>query len=67
MVKVVVCGGSIGGLSTALSLNRCGCEVVVYERASAIQPAGAVRISRPGYLCTILQLVEFRHAQMGLI
>ncbi|KAK9863259.1 hypothetical protein WJX84_003540 [Apatococcus fuscideae] len=41
MVKVVVCGGSIGGLSAALNLHKAGCEVLVYERASAIQPAGA--------------------------
>lgn len=52
MVKVVICGGSIGGLSTALNLIRCGCEVVVYERASAIHPAGAVRNQRTGYLWT---------------
>ena len=53
MVRVIVCGGSIGGLSAALNLLKAGCEVTVYERASAIQPAGAV------CTCVVQWLIEY--------
>ena len=46
MVKVLVVGGSIGGLSSAVALMREGCEVVVLERAARIVPAGAVSLSQ---------------------
>lgn len=32
--RVIVAGGSIGGLTTAVLLRDIGCEVVVYERAA---------------------------------
>lgn len=35
-VAVVVIGGSVGGVSTAVALQKAGCEVVVLERAAAI-------------------------------
>ena len=40
MVKAVIVGGSIGGLSAAVALRKAGCELVVIERAAAIIPAG---------------------------
>ena len=34
--KVVVIGGSVGGVSTAVALRKAGCHVTVLERAAAI-------------------------------
>lgn len=34
--KVVIIGGSVGGLSTAAALRKAGCEVTVLERAASI-------------------------------
>jgi 2,6-dihydroxypyridine 3-monooxygenase len=42
MPRVVVAGGSIGGLTAALVLRDAGCDVRVYERSSAaLQARGA--------------------------
>ncbi|CAN5515031.1 flavin-dependent oxidoreductase [soil metagenome] len=38
--KVLVVGGGIGGLTTALSLHHAGFEVVVYESVKEIKPLG---------------------------
>lgn len=40
-LRVIVRGGSIGGITTAHSLLRAGCEVVVYEQAPSVVAAGA--------------------------
>lgn len=40
-MKVIVIGGGIGGVTTALALHREGVEVEVLEKASAIQEIGA--------------------------
>jgi 2-polyprenyl-6-methoxyphenol hydroxylase-like FAD-dependent oxidoreductase len=40
-VRVIVVGGGIAGLSTAISLRRAGHEVVVLERATRIASVGA--------------------------
>lgn len=43
-ITVVVIGGSVGGVSTAVALRKAGCDVVVLERAAAIvATTGAVR------------------------
>ncbi len=39
--KVIVIGGGIGGLATALALQRRGFRVAVYERAKEIREVGA--------------------------
>jgi 2-polyprenyl-6-methoxyphenol hydroxylase-like FAD-dependent oxidoreductase len=39
-VKALIVGGGIGGLVTALSLDRIGIEVEVFESASALRPLG---------------------------
>ena len=42
MPRVIVMGGSIGGLTAALVLRDAGCEVLVFERSSAaLQARGA--------------------------
>ena len=42
MPRVVVTGGSVGGLTTALVLRDAGCDVTVFERSSAaLQARGA--------------------------
>ena len=38
--KVLVVGGGIGGLTTALSLHQAGFEVAVYESVKEIKPLG---------------------------
>jgi 2-polyprenyl-6-methoxyphenol hydroxylase-like FAD-dependent oxidoreductase len=40
-MRVIVVGGGIGGLSTAIALDRTGHDVVVLERAPSIDPVGA--------------------------
>ena len=40
-MKVLVVGAGIGGLTTALALQRQGNEVEVYEAAPSIEPVGA--------------------------
>ena len=39
--NVMVIGGGIGGMATALSLQRRGFRVQVYERAKVIREVGA--------------------------
>ncbi len=39
-MKVVVVGGGIGGLTTALMLHQAGIEVQVYESVAEVKPAG---------------------------
>ena len=42
MPRVIVMGGSVGGLTAALVLRDVGCEVRVFERSSAaLQARGA--------------------------
>src|SRR5262250_2518553 len=38
--KVLVAGGGIGGLCTALALRKAGIEAVVFERAERLRAAG---------------------------
>lgn len=40
-VRVGIVGGGIGGLATAIALDRHGLEADVYEAAAAYEPAGA--------------------------
>ena len=40
-MKVLLAGGGIGGLTTAIALARAGIDAAVYEQASAIRPVGA--------------------------
>lgn len=41
MKKFAIVGGGIGGLTTAIALQRKGFDVTVYESASEIKPLGA--------------------------
>jgi 2-polyprenyl-6-methoxyphenol hydroxylase-like FAD-dependent oxidoreductase len=40
-MNLIIAGGGIGGLATALSLHRAGIEVRVYERTPAFAKIGA--------------------------
>jgi salicylate hydroxylase len=39
--RVLVAGGGIGGLATALACSRAGCAVTVFEKTPAFEPIGA--------------------------
>ena len=50
-MKVLIVGGGIGGLTTAIALRRAGIEAVVYERAAdvrAIQLGGGIHLWHNG-------------------
>ena len=40
MLKIVVVGGGIGGLTTAIALQRKGFDAHVYESTAEVQPVG---------------------------
>ena len=39
--KIIIVGGGIGGLSTAVALRQRGCEVAVFEQAPELREIGA--------------------------
>jgi 2-polyprenyl-6-methoxyphenol hydroxylase-like FAD-dependent oxidoreductase len=41
MTRVLICGGGIGGIATALAIDRNGAETVVLERAPRLEETGA--------------------------
>ena len=45
MPSIAIVGGSIGGLTAALVLRDIGCDVTVYERASATLEARGAGIA----------------------
>ena len=46
--RVIIMGGSIGGLTAALVLRKIGCEVDVFERSTGLlESRGAGIISHP--------------------
>jgi 2-polyprenyl-6-methoxyphenol hydroxylase-like FAD-dependent oxidoreductase len=55
-VKAIVVGGGIGGLATAIALRRAGHEVVVVERATALEEAGAGLSMAPNALAALDRL-----------
>lgn len=40
-MKIIICGGGIGGLTLAIALQRKGMDVKVFEQAREIKPLGA--------------------------
>lgn len=40
-LKVIVIGAGMGGLTTALAMEQAGYDVEIYDRVSALRPAGA--------------------------
>lgn len=40
-MKVLIIGAGIGGLTTAIALEKCGIDVEIYERATQLQAVGA--------------------------
>ena len=55
-LKVVVAGGSVGGLCAAVALRAIGCEVGVYERATSAMTARGAGIVVQGDLVRLLRL-----------
>jgi len=39
--RVLVAGGGIGGLATAMALRKAGLDTVIFERAASLRAAGA--------------------------
>ena len=40
-LKIIVVGAGMGGLTTALAMDQAGYDVEIYDRVSALRPAGA--------------------------
>ena len=40
-LKVIVVGAGMGGLTTAIAMQQAGYDVEIYDRVSALRPAGA--------------------------
>lgn len=55
-MRVVVVGGGIGGLATALALQRIGISATVHEQAPALDPTGAGIGLWPGALKSLRSL-----------
>ena len=53
-LHIVVAGGGIGGLTTAIALSRTGFRVTVLEKASELRPVGA------GIVLSVNALAVFR-------
>jgi 2,6-dihydroxypyridine 3-monooxygenase len=81
MPRVVVVGGSLGGLTAALVLRDAGCDVRVFERSSATLQARGAGICvldatlrylterggyRPGDVCSTTDWIRFVHADGSL-
>ncbi|MBS1577696.1 MAG: flavin-dependent oxidoreductase [Bacteroidetes bacterium] len=66
-MKIIIAGGGIGGLTTALSLHQKGFHVHVYESASEIKPLG-VGINLLPHAVRILALLglEKELGQLGV-
>jgi salicylate hydroxylase len=61
MTKVIVAGGGIGGLATALTLHQRGIETVVLEQATRLEAVGAgIQISPNA--CHVLDKLDLRNA-----
>jgi salicylate hydroxylase len=39
--RIIIAGGGIGGLATAIALRQRGCEVAVFEQAQELREIGA--------------------------
>ncbi|MBR7795754.1 NAD(P)-binding protein [Agaribacter marinus] len=50
MKKVIILGGGIAGLSTAIALQRLGMNVQVFEKALKLEPVGAGIILAPNVI-----------------
>ena len=55
-MKVLVIGGGIGGLSTALSLHAAGIDVRVYESVAEIKPLGVGINLQPNAVRELIEL-----------
>jgi 2,6-dihydroxypyridine 3-monooxygenase len=64
-LRVVIAGGSLGGLTAAVLLRDAGCEVEVYERsASALEGRGAGIVVQP---ITVRYFLERRVVELDRI
>ena len=41
MMDIAIVGGGIGGLATAVALNKIGISTTIYESTSSFKPLGA--------------------------
>ncbi len=55
-MKAIIIGAGIAGLSAAISLRQCGCDVELYEQAPAFTPMGAALSMWPNALAALDRL-----------
>lgn len=60
--KVLVIGGSVGGVSTAVALKKSGCDVLVLERAAAIVATTGAGLGLDPKTCAAMTRLGLQHA-----
>lgn len=58
--KVVIIGGSVGGVSTAVALRKAGCDVTVLERAASIVATTGAGLGLDPETCAALTRLGLR-------
>ena len=57
-MRIIIIGGGIGGLTTAIALSKIGVDVQVYERAPELREVGAGIALASNALCEIPRAVH---------
>jgi len=66
--KVIVVGGSVGGLFAGVLLNKAGCDVTVYERSTdGLSGRGAGLVAQPEVIRILTEIGAESVSQSGVV